>query len=190
GRRRAADGFDFGAKSSSATRVRSTDAGGQSVEKAFTVTVTDVNDAPTDLALDNSSIPENQPPGTLVGTLRSTDQDAADGHTYSFAGGADDGFFRIVGGQLRTAASFDFEARSSYSVRVRSTDAGGLSVERDFTITVTDVNEAPPGGVGKARPLTAELVRKKVGKQARLFVRLRYADTGGPGRGGGVALRD
>src|SRR5262249_22143321 len=167
GQLRTATGFDFEAKASYAIRVKSTDAGGLSVEQAFTVGVTDVNEAPTDIALDNRSVAETQPPGTLVGALRSTDPDVADGHTYRFAGGADDAFFRIVGDQLRTAAGFDFEARSSYRVRVRSTDAGGLSVERDFTIVVTDVNEAPPGGGNKARPLTAELIRKKGGKRGR-----------------------
>src|SRR5262249_2008126 len=34
-------------------------------------------------------------------------------------------------------------SKSSYTVRVRSTDAGGLWVEKAFTITVTDANEAP-----------------------------------------------
>ena len=40
--------------------------------------------------------------------------------------------------ELRTAASFDFETKSSYSIRVRSTDAGGLAIEQPFTITVND----------------------------------------------------
>ncbi len=38
---------------------------------------------------------------------------------------------------------FDFETKSSYSIRVRTTDQGGLSFEKAFTITVTNVNEAP-----------------------------------------------
>ena len=40
-------------------------------------------------------------------------------------------------------ASFNYEAQSSYTVRVRSTDAGGLSTEKSFTISATNVNEAP-----------------------------------------------
>src|SRR5262249_6787077 len=48
-----------------------------------------------------------------------------------------------VGDQLKTAASFNFEAKSSYSIRVRSTDAGGLSTEKVFTISVSNVNEPP-----------------------------------------------
>ena len=43
-------------------------------------------------------------------------------------GDADNGSFVIPAGtnELRTAESFDFETKSSYSIRVRSTDSGGL----------------------------------------------------------------
>jgi hypothetical protein len=37
----------------------------------------------------------------------------------------------------------DFETRSNYTIRVRSTDQGGLFTEKTFTISVTNVNEAP-----------------------------------------------
>src|SRR5205823_1369482 len=117
-----------------------------SFEKVFTITVTDVNEAPTDIGLSASSVPENQPAGTAVGTLTSTDVDGGDTHSYSLVAGAgatDNASFSISGDSLQTNASFDFETKSSYSVRVRSTDSGALSVEKVFTITVTDVNEAP-----------------------------------------------
>src|SRR5262249_21376867 len=64
----------------------------------------------------------------------------------SGTGGADNASFTIdTAGHLKTAASFDYEARSSYSVRVRSTDSGGLSTEEVFLVSVTDVNDAPAG---------------------------------------------
>ena len=50
---------------------------------------------------------------------------------------------RSCGTSLRTNAVFDFEAKSSYSIRVRATDTGALTFEEVFTITVTNVNEAP-----------------------------------------------
>ncbi|RLS51773.1 MAG: hypothetical protein DWH87_00005, partial [Planctomycetota bacterium] len=37
----------------------------------------------------------------------------------------------------------DYETKNTYSIRVRSTDAGGLSTETTFTISVTDVDETP-----------------------------------------------
>ena len=101
------------------------------------------NVAPADLALSGNSIPENLLAGTLVGSLSTSDLNLGDTFDYAFAGGPDDAEFTISGDQLLTAARFDFETKSSYSVQVRSTDAGGLSVIKDFTINVTNVNEAP-----------------------------------------------
>src|SRR5262249_50336584 len=109
------------------------------------------NHAPTDIALSNSSVPENQPSGTTVGTFSTIDPDTGDTFSYSFAGGADDTNFTISGNTLKTAASCDFEAKPSYSIKVRSTDAGGLSVVKDFTISVTNVNEAPTVSVPSAQ---------------------------------------
>ena len=40
----------------------------------------------------------------------------------------DNASFGINGDQLTTAAIFDYETLSSYAIKVRSTDAGGLSV--------------------------------------------------------------
>ena len=138
--------FDFETKSSYSVRVRVTDAGGLSFERVFTITVTDVNEAPTALALTSTSVLENAASGTTVGTLAGTDADAGDTFTYTLVSGTgstDNASFTIVGNNIRTAALLDFETKSSYSVRVRVTDAAGLSFERVFTITVTDVNEAP-----------------------------------------------
>ena len=58
-------------------------------------------------------------------------------------GAIDNASFSIVGNELRTAAAFNFEVKSSYSVRVRATDAGGNQYERAYTVGVTNVNEAP-----------------------------------------------
>ena len=138
--------FDFETKSSYSVRIRITDAGGLTFEKVFTISVTDVNEAPTALALSNASVLENAASGTAVGTLAGTDADAGDTHTYTLVSGTgstDNASFTITGTTLSTAAVFNFEAKNSYAVRVRVTDAGGLTFERAFTISVTDVNEAP-----------------------------------------------
>lgn len=138
--------FDFETKSSYSVRVRVSDAGGLTFEKEFTISVTDVNEAPTALALSNASVLENAASGTTVGTLAGTDADAGDTHTYTLVSGTgstDNASFTITGTTLSTAAVFNFEAKNSYAVRVRVTDAGGLTFERAFTISVTDVNEAP-----------------------------------------------
>jgi hypothetical protein len=142
----AAASFDFEAKNTYTVRVRTTDAGGVGIERTFTIHVSNMNEAPTALALAGNSIAENLPAGTVIGDFSATDADANESFTYTLASGSgsdDNALFSIVGGQLKTAASFDFESKSSYSIRVRSTDAGGLWTEQTFTIHVSNVNEAP-----------------------------------------------
>ncbi|MDD5309935.1 MAG: cadherin domain-containing protein, partial [Deltaproteobacteria bacterium] len=137
--------FDYEAKSSYVVCVQSVD-GTNTFNKPFTITVTDANEAPTDIALSNADVAENQAGGTAVGNLSTTDPDTGNTFTYTLVSGAgstDNASFSISGNQLLTAAPFDYETKTSYSVRVRSTDQGGLWFEEEFTITVTDVNEAP-----------------------------------------------
>lgn len=139
-------GFDFETQNSYSIRVRVTDNGGLWFEKVFTISVTDVNEAPTAISLDNSSVLEEQPAGTAVGNFSTTDPDSGDTFTYSLVSGAGstgNASFQIVGNQLQTAVVLDFETQSSYSIRVRSTDGGGLWVEQTFTISVTDGNDSP-----------------------------------------------
>ena len=143
---RSTNSFDFETKSSYTVRVRSTDQGGLFVEKAFTIAVTNVNETPTDINLLPKSIAENSGANAIVGTLTTTDQDAGNSFTYSLVvgtGDADNSAFNMSGATLRATGNFDFETKSSYTVRVRSTDQGGLFVEKAFTIAVTNVNEAP-----------------------------------------------
>ncbi len=146
GQLQTAAAFNFETKSSYTVRVRSTDAAGLFVESALAITVTNVNETPTAIALSTSSVAENAASGTTVGNLSTTDPDAGDTFVYTLVSGTgstDNGSFTIVGGQLQTAAAFDFETKSSYQIRVRSTDAGGLFVDAPFVISVTNANEAP-----------------------------------------------
>jgi gliding motility-associated-like protein len=143
---KAAAAFDFETKSSYTVRVRTTDAGGLTFEKAITITVLDVNDAPTNLALSATTINENNAIGAIIGALSSTDVDAGDTFTYTLVSGTgstDNASFTIDGANLKAAAAFDFETKSSYTVRVRTTDAGGLTFEKAITITVLNINDAP-----------------------------------------------
>ena len=56
----------------------------------------------------------------------------------SGTGSTDNAKFTIAGNQLKAAASFDFEKKKTYTIRVRVTDAAGLSFEKTFTINVTN----------------------------------------------------
>ena len=102
------------------------------------------NVAPTDISLTATSIAENNEVNASVGTLSTTDADSADTFTYSLvvgSGDTDNASFNISGNSLRAGVAFDFETKSSYTVRVRTTDSGGATFETTFTITVANVVE-------------------------------------------------
>ena len=138
--------FDFETQSSYDVRVRTTDGNGGFLDKTFTISVDDKNETPTDIILSVADVDENEPAGTTIGDFSTTDQDVGDPHIYSFVDSAtftDNNAFTIDGGTLKAAQLFDFEGKSSYTIKVKSTDGGGLFTEKQFTITVNDVNDAP-----------------------------------------------
>jgi hypothetical protein len=127
-------------------RVIVTDSFGLDYDEDLVITVTDVAEgsAPTDISLDNATIAENAGGSASVGTLSATDADAGDTVTFTLPSGIrDNDLFEIDDDSLQAIASFDYEARSLYTVTVRATDSYGLYREEDFVITVTNVNEAP-----------------------------------------------
>jgi hypothetical protein len=118
------------------------DYAGLTYEATFDITITNVNETPTNISLSSSSISENIPTGTTVGTLSTTDVDSGDTFTYSLydtLNYPDNSSFTITGTSLKSAVVFDYETQSSYSIRVRSTDAGGLTFTKTITITITNV---------------------------------------------------
>ena len=135
--------LDFETKTSYKIRVQSSK-GAQTFERAFVITVTNVNEQPTALALDKTSIAENSATGTQIGTFSTTDPDASDSHTYELAaGGADNASFQISGNVLQTKAALDYETDSVYNIKVSTKDAGNETFTKDFVIKVTNVNEQP-----------------------------------------------
>ncbi|MFN7384965.1 MAG: DUF4347 domain-containing protein [Dolichospermum sp.] len=100
--------------------------------------------APTNITLSTITIAENQALGTVVGNFTTTALDTGDTFTYSLVtgdGATDNSLFTITNNQLKTNFVFDFEAKNSYSIRVRTTDQGGLFFEKQLTIGVTDLND-------------------------------------------------
>lgn len=106
-----------------------------------------VNHAPTNIALSSNVVLENEPVSTWVGTFDALDPDAGDAFAFSLvagAGSADNAKFEVVGADLYTLDSFNFEVRSNYSIRVQAEDQGLLATQKVFQIAVLDVNEPPP----------------------------------------------
>lgn len=104
------------------------------------------NSAPSQINLSNNSVAENSTVGQVVGTLSAIDADADETATFSIVSGDTDSF-DISGNQLVTKKVFDFETKSSYSVGIRVTDKSNNTLDKTFTINVTDVNEAPTGSI-------------------------------------------
>ncbi|WP_353847646.1 MULTISPECIES: S8 family serine peptidase, partial [unclassified Microcystis] len=124
-----------------------------------------VNVGPTDLALSATTVNENVPVNTVIGTFSTTDPDTGNTFTYSLIAGTgdtDNSAFSIVGNQLQINNSPDFETKNSYSIRVKTTDQGGLSFEKTLTITVNDVNETPSNQAPTNLALSATTVNENV----------------------------
>ncbi|HAA23047.1 MAG TPA: hypothetical protein DCP28_31370, partial [Cytophagales bacterium] len=139
--------FDFEVDHSFLIRIQTTDSAGASYEESYTVTITDENDAPTALDLNENRIEELRAPGTLIGTFATTDEDAVDNFTYTLTGNlVDNAAFTIVDNELRTAIELDRESQSAYRIEVTSTDKGGETFVETFVIEVIDQNEAPELG--------------------------------------------
>lgn len=103
-----------------------------------------INQAPTALNLSSTLIVENNLANADVGLFSATDPDANPGDTFTYTletgiGSADNSGFTLMGNRLTANTAFDFETKSSYSIRVRSTDPGGLSTVKIFTISVLNV---------------------------------------------------
>ncbi|WP_342547947.1 family 16 glycoside hydrolase [Paenibacillus sp. FSL P2-0089] len=110
--------------------------------------VTAIHNPPTDITFSATQVPELTTPGGLVGTFTTAHPDAGQTFTYALVpgqGDADNSSFSIApqGDRLILRTTPDYEAKSSYSIRVKSIDANGLSLEKSFTIQVTDVDETP-----------------------------------------------
>ena len=109
---------------------------------------TNSNNPPTDLNISTTlTVQENQPIGTTVGSFTATDPDANTTFSYSLVAGAGDGnnslFTLESNGTLKTAALLDFETSPSLAIRVQVSDENNASIDGNFTVLVTNENEAP-----------------------------------------------
>ena len=145
--------FDYETKNSYSIRVRTTDAAGLYYEGIFSgITVTNVNEAPTNISLSSASISENVPTGTTIGTFSATDQEGG-AMTFALVDSVnypDNNSFSIASGVLKSAAVFDFETKNTYQIKVRVTDSTSLTFERTLFISITNVTITPTLSVTNA----------------------------------------
>lgn len=118
----------------------------ESITSNATGAVAQGNTAPTAINVNTNSIGENNAINAVVGILSTLDPDATDEFIYSLVSGDGDSnnaLFSISGNQLQANTVFDYESQSSYTIRIRSTDSGGLFTEKIKTLNILDANEAP-----------------------------------------------
>ncbi|MEN9362628.1 MAG: hypothetical protein RL095_4163, partial [Verrucomicrobiota bacterium] len=120
-------------------------------EQSLTVSIRDLNEAPTAISLieTTSSLAENLNVGTGIKIADISIADDALGTETVNLGGADAASFRIVDSELQfIGASPDFENKSSYAVTVIATDLTlSASITSSFALNITNINDAPTGSL-------------------------------------------
>jgi Ca2+-binding RTX toxin-like protein len=139
--------LNFEAATAHLITIRVTDRSGATYDEAFSIAVTNVNEAPNSLTLTSGgSVAENAANGTVVAQLSATDPDTGSSLSYSlsntaggrFAINATTGAITVANGML-----LDYETATSHQVTARITDQGGLTRDLNLTINITDVIEGP-----------------------------------------------
>ncbi|MCX5952808.1 MAG: 5'-nucleotidase C-terminal domain-containing protein [Cyanobacteria bacterium] len=110
-------------------------------------TVLTLNQPPSSVGLSATAFDENIADGSLVANLSSSDPDTLpQSFTYALVAGAGDtdnlAFF-VTGNALHLTRSPDYERKSSYTIRLKTTDQGGLSFERSVQLAVNDLPDSP-----------------------------------------------
>ena len=133
--------FDFEAQATCLILLESRDAAGQAYRQPTTITVEDVNEAPTDITLSQSTIREGFPVGEVVADLQAEDEDAQETHTYQLIAGKET--FAIQGDQLLLLVPVNYEQQNAFFATVEVTDKGGLTYRKRLVIPVENENDAP-----------------------------------------------
>ena len=116
----------------------------------YVITNVVTNQSPTDIVLTNptTAIAENTSTTTRIKVADIAITDDALGTNNLSVSGTDASFFEIDGNvlYLKANTALNFEAKTSYSVNVNvddSTVGSTTDATTNFTLTVTDINEAP-----------------------------------------------
>ncbi|XP_048577481.1 protocadherin Fat 4 isoform X2 [Nematostella vectensis] len=122
------------------------------VTREFTITVKNVNEAPTDIYLNGTlTVPENAVAGAIVGSFLVTDPDKTQTHNCSLVNSAQStgsSYFTVENGtvlEVKGEPVINYEKTRHLAIKVTCTDDGdpNLSTTKDFNITVTNQNEPP-----------------------------------------------
>ncbi|MDX2198265.1 MAG: cadherin domain-containing protein [Phycisphaerae bacterium] len=182
-----ADGANLDHESAGAhdIQVKVVDSGGNQRVETFTISVGNVNEGISDLALAGGSVNENAAAGTVVGNVGVSDPDAGETFTYSLVDDAGGRFVINANGQIAVAsgANLDHEAAGSHDVQVKVVDSAGHERIETFTICVADEFEAPqlstPIAQGlEDQPVALHIAIENVQSDTNYSVTIRNVPTG------------
>jgi len=119
--------------------VTATDGGGLTTSQGFTISVTDINEAPTEIVLTSNTVAENSA-GEVIGILSAVDVDSEATTNGQHSYGIDDLRFEVVNGELKLTdeTSLDFETENSIDLTITATDGGGLETSQIIAIGIID----------------------------------------------------
>ncbi len=98
---------------------------------------------PAEIVLSNNQVAEGLPAGAEIGSFSTNFVLLGDAFTYTLvpgSGDADNAAFSISANRLLSNAVFDFDSRSAYTIRVRSSASNGDFTEQSFAIRVVDLD--------------------------------------------------
>jgi hypothetical protein len=98
-----------------------------------------VNTAPVGISLSSLTFRQDASTGTVIGVFTTEDDDDDETFTYSLASGTNDthnGLFAIQNDSLVTNDNFICKKEETYHIRVRTADAGNLSFEKAFNLSM------------------------------------------------------
>ena len=135
---------------------KSNDGKYDSAPATITIGVDQAPTAPVSLSLSILNIPITSSNGGYLAALTTNDPNLRDTHSYTLVSGPGsvyNNLFAIVGNQLRAAANFSDQIGNLFSIRLRTTDQGGLFFEQSFTlqaiessndIVINEIHANPP----------------------------------------------
>lgn len=126
--------------------IRAVESGGGVIEQTFTLTLTDVNEAPTSLNIYNvGSVPENPDSAILVGNFVVVDPDLDQAFRDNVVTLSDTRFM-IQNGDiyLKAGASLSFENEPIINLTVTVTSGTGAVLAQTIAIDVTNSEPVPP----------------------------------------------
>ena len=103
------------------------------------------------ITLSNNRLYENNRVGQFIGRFNvlSSVSDAVIVDNFVFAlvsgaGDTDNAFFNLLSGSLFAAVVFDSETKTNFSIRVKATNSGGISITQIFNIVIKNQEDIAP----------------------------------------------